>query len=85
MEFKKGQWTNEVNVRDFIVENYCPYDGDDSFLTPPTDSTVRLWDNVKILMEEERKKGISCRKKVSRFFRRSLINLDRSIRRCFGK
>lgn len=40
MEFKKGQWTNEVNVRDFIVENYCPYDGDDSFLTPPTDSTV---------------------------------------------
>jgi len=36
-------------------------------------------------MEEERKKGISCRKKVSRFFRRSLINLDRSIRRCFGK
>ncbi len=57
MEFKKGQWTNEVNVRDFIVENYCPYDGDDSFLTPPTDSTVRLWDNVKILMEEERKNG----------------------------
>ncbi len=57
MEFKKGQWTNEVNVRDFIVENYCPYDGDDSFLTPPTDSTVRLWDKVKILMEEERKNG----------------------------
>ena len=26
MEFKKGQWTNEVNVRDFIVENYCPYE-----------------------------------------------------------
>ena len=37
------------------------------------------------MVEEERKKGISCRKKVSRFFRRSLINLDRSIRRCFGK
>ena len=36
-------------------------------------------------VEEVRKKGISCRKKVSRFFRRSLINLDRSIRRCFGK
>lgn len=57
MEFRKGQWTNECNVRDFIVENYCPYDGDDSFLTPPTDRTVRLWDKVKILMEEERKNG----------------------------
>lgn len=57
MEFRKGQWTNECNVRDFIVENYCPYDGDDSFLTPPTDRTVRLWDKVKVLMEEERKNG----------------------------
>ncbi len=57
MEFKESQWINEVNVRDFIVENYCPYDGDDSFLTPPTDNTVRLWEKVKVLMEEERNNG----------------------------
>lgn len=50
-----------------------------------TDERIKRIEEVAEQMEEERKKGISCRKKVSRFFRRSLINLDRSIRRCFGK
>ena len=49
------------------------------------DERISRVEEVAEQMEEERKKGISCRKKVSRFFRRSLINLDRSIRRCFGK
>ena len=49
------------------------------------DERIKRVEEVAEQMEEERKKGISCRKKVSRFFRRSLINLDRSIRRCFGK
>ena len=49
------------------------------------DEWIKRVEEVAEQMEEERKKGISCRKKVSRFFRRSLINLDRSIRRCFGK
>ena len=51
----------------------------------PRDERIKRVEEVAEQMEEERKKGISCRKKVSRFFRRSLINLDRSIRRCFGK
>lgn len=49
------------------------------------DERIKRIEEVAEQMEEERKKGILCRKKVSRFFRRSLINLDRSIRRCFGK
>ena len=49
------------------------------------DERIKRVEEVAEQMEEERKTGISCRKKVSRFFRRSLINLDRSIRRCFGK
>ena len=49
------------------------------------EEVIKRVEEVAEQMEEERKKGISCRKKVSRFFRRSLINLDRSIRRCFGK
>ena len=35
MDFKHGQYDNEINVRDFIVDNYTPYDGDDSFLEGP--------------------------------------------------
>ena len=57
MEFKETGWKKECNVRDFIVENYTPYDGDESFLTAPTGRTAALWDKVKALMEEERKNG----------------------------
>ena len=44
----------QINVRDFIVSNYTPYDGDGSFLAAPTQRTVQLWDEVKALMEKER-------------------------------
>ena len=55
--FKKGNWTSDVDVRGFIVRNYTPYDGDESFLVPPTQQTAKLWDKVKELMLEERKAG----------------------------
>ncbi|BAQ60214.1 pyruvate formate-lyase [Geminocystis sp. NIES-3708] len=56
--FKIGQWTKEVNVRDFIQKNYTPYTGDESFLTDATSTTNSLWTEVKLLMKEEREKGV---------------------------
>ena len=56
--FKNGDWQSNVNVRDFIVKNYTPYHGDDSFLVGPTDKTNQLWDKAKALIEEEREKGV---------------------------
>lgn len=56
--FNAGDWTNEINVRDFIQTNYTPYTGDDSFLESATDRTKKLWDMVSELCKEERKKGI---------------------------
>ena len=48
----------DINVRDFIVANYTPYDGDESFLTPPTTRTTALWDAVKELLKKEQKVGV---------------------------
>jgi hypothetical protein len=44
--FTKGDWQNEVNVRDFIQKNYTPYEGDESFLAGATEATTTLWDKV---------------------------------------
>ena len=55
--FKEGQWTSEVNVRDFIQENYEPYEGDASFLAGPTQATNDLWNKVQELQKQERAKG----------------------------
>jgi len=56
--FQLGRWSSGyVTVRDFIQKNYTPYDGDGSFLAPPTDATKRLWEQVLGLYEEERQKG----------------------------
>ena len=55
--FRGGVWEKEINVRDFIQKNYTPYDGDDSFLAGPTETTKELWEQVMELSEEERKKG----------------------------
>ena len=57
-DFQTGEWAKEVNVRDFIQLNYVPYEGDDSFLTPATKRTLKLWDEVLELTKEEHKKGI---------------------------
>ncbi|NLX78369.1 MAG: formate C-acetyltransferase [Clostridiales bacterium] len=47
----------EINVRDFIVANYTPYDGDESFLAPPTEKTKKLWAELQERMKEERARG----------------------------
>jgi formate C-acetyltransferase len=56
--FRSGLWQKEVNVRDFIQQNYEPYDGDGSFLKPATGRTKRIWDTLTGLFVEERKKGV---------------------------
>ncbi len=55
--FNKGAWKNTINVRDFIQRNYTPYEGDASFLTDPTDATLKLWETVMELFKLEREKG----------------------------
>ena len=55
--FKGTKWQNEINVRDFIQNNYTPYDGDDSFLAGPTEATNTLWAQVMELTKEERERG----------------------------
>jgi formate C-acetyltransferase len=56
--FKMGLWQKELNVRDFIQQNYEPYEGDESFLAPATERTTKLWDRLNELFLEERKKGV---------------------------
>jgi len=56
--FRPGLWQSEINVRDFIQQNYEPYDGDESFLAPATERTKKIWDRLNELFVEERKKGV---------------------------
>ncbi|MDR6122801.1 formate C-acetyltransferase [Bacillus sp. SLBN-46] len=55
--FDKGTWTKEVNVRDFILRNYKPYEGNDSFLADATEATKNLWEQVMELTKQERENG----------------------------
>lgn len=56
--FKPGRWSNtSINLRDFIQKNFTPYDGDDSFLTGPTEATSKLWEQVMELSKKEREAG----------------------------
>ena len=56
--FTEGLWQKEINVRDFIQQNYTPYDGDESFLAPVTERTKDIWKQLNALFIEERKKGV---------------------------
>jgi formate C-acetyltransferase len=56
--FQTGLWQKEIDVRDFIQQNYEPYHGDASFLAPATPRTQKIWDTLKALFLEERKKGV---------------------------
>ena len=56
--FTKGLWQKEINVRDFIQQNYEPYEGDESFLAPATERTKQLWNRLNDLFVKERKKGV---------------------------
>lgn len=51
--FNDGDWADEINVRDFIQQNYTPYEGDDSFLVGPTQKTKTLWNEVNDMIVEE--------------------------------
>ena len=56
--FKPGRWNRtSINVRDFIQQNYTPYDGDDAFLAGPTEATTKLWAQVMDLSKQEREAG----------------------------
>ncbi|MBR0491723.1 MAG: formate C-acetyltransferase [Clostridia bacterium] len=52
--FKGGEWQEVINVRDFIQNNYTPYEGDSSFLEGATEKTLKLWDKVLKLYEKEK-------------------------------
>ena len=56
--FKPGRWNRtSINVRNFIQENYTPYEGDDSFLVGPTEATTKLWYQVMDLTRQDREAG----------------------------
>ena len=52
--FKGTHWREDINVRDFVQNNYTPYDGDESFLAGPTDATNKLWGRLQELQKQER-------------------------------
>jgi formate C-acetyltransferase len=56
--FRTGLWQKEINVRDFIQQNYQPYDGDERFLAGPTARTEHVWNTLTTLFVEERRKGV---------------------------
>ena len=57
--FDKGSWTETVDVRDFILRNYTPYEGDASFLAGPTTKTLAVWDTLeKNYLSVERAKRV---------------------------
>ena len=64
--FQGAKWTDEVNVREFIQNNYTQYDGNEDFLAAPTEATDKLWGRLQELQKEERKKGgvLECETEV---------------------
>ena len=55
--FKGKTWKSEINVRDFIQNNYTAYEGDASFLAGATEATTKLWEEVSELFKKERANG----------------------------
>ena len=81
MKFKSGNWEKTIDVRDFIVQNINPYDGDDSFLCAPTQRTTDLWQICKDAIQEERSNnGVRSidNKKVSSIISHGPGYIDRS-------
>lgn len=56
--FKGEVWRNEINVRDFIMNNYTPYEGNDSFLVSSTERTRKVWNKLTEMFKEEQAKGV---------------------------
>lgn len=57
-DFKGDLWKKEINVRDFIQENYTPYTGDDSFLVDATENTKKVWNKLTEMFKVEQEKGV---------------------------
>lgn len=57
MDFKKGKWNDTIDTRDFIINNYTPYEGDESFLSDPSNKTKQLWEELSAKMKVERERG----------------------------
>lgn len=57
-DYKGLIWKREINVRDFIQHNYTPYIGDESFLCPPTERTLKVWNQLLEMFKVEREKGV---------------------------
>src|SRR6185436_20930205 len=57
-KFEVGLWNKEIDVRNFIQQNYTPYEADESFLAPATERTKKIWARLNELFIEERKKGV---------------------------
>ena len=55
--FQRGTWNTDIDVRDFIVRNYTPYDGNENFLAPATARTQALWSKIKELLKKEQEAG----------------------------
>ena len=55
--FKGTHWVDEIDVRDFVQNNYTQYNGDESFLAPATENTDKLWGILQDLQKQERAKG----------------------------
>ncbi len=56
--FRGGNWQREIDVRSFILKNFTPYDGDESFLAQPTDKTKAVWKKCEQLLSEELERGV---------------------------
>ena len=56
--FKGELWKKDINVENFIIENYKEYTGDDKFLVGSTEKTLKVWDKCKEAINEETKKGV---------------------------
>ena len=59
--FKGTKWQNEININNFILENYTEYSGNESFLEGPTEATNQLWKLLSEMFLEEKKNGLMPR------------------------
>src|SRR5581483_10392017 len=56
--FRRGDWQNSINVRDFIVRNVMPYTGNEEFVAGPTARTKAVWAKLQPYFADERKRGV---------------------------
>ena len=56
--FKCGKWVDEIDVNNFILENYTEYTGNESFLAGPTEATTKLWSLLTEMFKEEKQRGV---------------------------